>query len=141
LSTQVETPSQITRPAKQPTQLASFIEVVKQYKELILIVIGLVSATLFLRDYFATKSEVGVLRCEMLIQVDMSASQAQLRDINGRILNIQRATIPDDVPPPRRRELEFELRSLEADRQRSQSRLDNAAEQLNSNDCQRQAEG
>jgi hypothetical protein len=144
LSTQGHEQTLATEPAKllaPQGELASFIGAVTPYKELIVLVIALVSATIFLRDYFATKLEVGVLRCEMLIQVGLSATQAQLRDIDGRILNVQRLAIPDDVPPARQRELGFELRALEAERQRSQSHLDTAEGQIKSNACQHDAEG
>jgi hypothetical protein len=50
------------RAAPGPMQV--FLANAREYKEAILLVAGLVSAGLFVRDYFATKEEVDVLKCQ-----------------------------------------------------------------------------
>jgi hypothetical protein len=45
--------------------LKSFLEVIGTYKELLLLIVTVMGGILFVLDYFATKEEVEVLKCQV----------------------------------------------------------------------------
>jgi len=69
--------------------LKSFLETMRPYREMVLLVVSLVAATLFVRDYFATKKEVLVLQCQMQNGIDIIESRINSDDLSKRIVRLK----------------------------------------------------
>lgn len=69
--------------------LKSFLSTIASYKELVLLVVSLVSAVFFVRDYFATKGEVNVLKCQMRNSIDIVESRMDSDDLTKRIVRLK----------------------------------------------------
>lgn len=107
--------------------LKSFLETIRAYKELILLVVSLVGGTLFVLDYFATKKEVLVLQCQMQNGIDIIESRINSDDLTKRIVRLKievedgRSELRAARSDPALSEL---LLSLEAEIRRLEKELD-----------------
>lgn len=117
--------------------LAQLLEVFKKFRELVIALGVVVSALVFVRDYFATRIEVEVLRCQMdagrmLIQarLDTEKISKELVDILDKLQN------PDYSA--QRNTLEVEKKSKEAEWQKMRGLVDHYAARLDQRICQKE---
>lgn len=69
--------------------LKEFLESVKNYKELVLLVVSLVIGTFAVRDYFATKEEVEILKCQADNGIAIVESRMNSDQLTKRIIAIK----------------------------------------------------
>lgn len=69
--------------------LKEFLDTAKNYKELLLLVVSLVIGTFAVRDYFATKDEVEVLKCQADNGIAIVESRVNSDQITKRIIAIK----------------------------------------------------
>lgn len=69
--------------------LKDFLSTINTYKELVVLVSLLVGTTLFVRDYFATKNEVGVLQCQMQNSIDILESRMNTDELTSRLMRLK----------------------------------------------------
>src|SRR5262245_1486777 len=74
-------------PPPSQTQLAAFLSFIRDYKELLLLVAGLVTGTFFVLDYFATKSEVKIHRCQLQAQMDRGKAERDIEHLSKLIVD------------------------------------------------------
>jgi hypothetical protein len=63
-----------------------FFDGVKNYKELLLFVGALASAWIFFHDYFATRREVRILKCQSDAQIDLLKSRMEMERSSAMLL-------------------------------------------------------
>jgi hypothetical protein len=66
-----------------------FVDTLKTYKELVLILMGLVVAAVTVRDYFATKEEVEILKCQAENGIAIVESRMNSDQLTKRIIAIK----------------------------------------------------
>ena len=64
-----------------------FLAVVKQYKEFIMLVVALVTATLLVLGYFATKSELTAVRSQIQSLIDAQSCQLGIRILSAESIS------------------------------------------------------
>ena len=62
-----------------------FLSFVKPYKELVLLFVGLGGGALAVNDYFATRTEVGILKCQALAQISALENSIEMERLKARI--------------------------------------------------------
>ncbi|WP_349572701.1 hypothetical protein [Azotobacter salinestris] len=122
-----------------------FLEIAKQYKEMILLIASLTGGLFFVRDYFATKQEVEVLKCqaengialvESRINVELTtkkiiALQKEIEDQKERVKNKAGQAKSDTTP------LSLEINRLKSELGNEYETQRRAAENLKPGVCER----
>ena len=67
-----------------------FFEIAKQYKEMILLIASLIAGIFFVRDYFATKQEVEVLKCQAENGIALVESRINVELTTKKIISLQK---------------------------------------------------
>ena len=66
-----------------------FLELLKQYKEMLLLISSLVGAVFFVRDYFATKQEVEVLKCQADNGIALVESRFNVELLTKKVIGLK----------------------------------------------------
>lgn len=69
--------------------LKEFIEVIKNYKELVLLMITIISSIFIIRDYFATKEEVEILKCQADNGIAIIESRFNSEQLTRKIVSLK----------------------------------------------------
>lgn len=122
-----------------------FLEIAKQYKEITLLIASLTGGLFFVRDYFATKQEVEVLKC----QADNGIALVESR-INVELATKKIITLKQEIEEQKQRltgkagqekvdttPLTLEINRLKADLTNEYATQRRAAENLKPGTCER----
>ncbi len=69
--------------------IKEIVDLLRPYRELATIAIGIFAAFFFVRDYFATKEEVEILQCQMGNGIALVESRINAESLGKQILNIK----------------------------------------------------
>lgn len=72
------------------SNMNQFFEIAKQYKEMILLIASLIAGIFFVRDYFATKQEVEVLKCQAENGIALVESRINVELTTKKIISLQK---------------------------------------------------
>ena len=78
--------------------LNNFLKAVEPYQKFIGIIIGLVTATLFVNDYFATRNEVENIRCQLDAKTEALKKQNEVNGISKQL--VEQMTLSTTEPSP-----------------------------------------
>lgn len=128
--------------------LKEFTEFLKTYKELILIITSIVGGAFAVRDYFATKEEVEVLKCQAengiaIVESRMNADQltkriiATKKDIEDATSKLKAAKVRDPEKSAGVISLSLEEERLRKELSREQDTQKRAADNLKPGICEK----
>lgn len=69
--------------------MEAFIKLIAPYKEFILIIIAAMGGVFFVRDYFATKEDVRILKCQMQNEVALTDSKIAVDGFRKSIISLE----------------------------------------------------
>ena len=72
--------------------MKEFLEQANKYRELILLIAGIVAAVFFVRDYFATKQEVKILQCQAENGIALVESRMNAEITTKKIIRVVPST-------------------------------------------------
>lgn len=128
--------------------LKEFTETLKTYKELLLIIVSIVVGVFAVRDYFATKEEVEILKCQAengiaIVESRMNADQltkriiAAMKDIDDATAKLKAAKLKDPERSAGIISLTLERDNLQRELTREQDTQKRAADNLKPGVCEK----
>ena len=128
--------------------LKEFVEILKAYKEMFLIIASLVVGVIAIRDYFATKEEVEILKCQAdngiaIVESRINSDQltkriiATKRDIEEATTKLKAAKVKDPEKSEGVISLTLEEEKLRKDLGKEQDTQKRAADNLKPGVCEK----
>ena len=132
------------RPSGLAGALEGLLKAIGPYKETALLLIALVGAFVFVRDYFATKHEVRILQCQAENGIAVVESRMDEEQLSKRLLDLVTrvdaardgvASTPSGTAGQVVKQLELEIESVKRERDRAIDTRHQAARNLKAGEC------
>jgi hypothetical protein len=124
--------------------IEEFVKFVKNYRELLGLIACAVVGVIFIRDYFATKEEVEILKCQAVNGISIVESRMKTEQLAKRVIAIRldlddqkRRPVPKKPDIASLKQLELEEADLKDEIAQSKAREKKAGENLQPGACEK----
>jgi len=115
--------------------LKEFVEFLKQYKEIVLAIGVIGGGILFVRDYFATRTEVSKIECRQQLQLNKLRADFNTDKIGQEILDLQDLRPDEQGSGKTNSSLELEIKNKERELAAQQAKSGELEAALIENSC------
>ena len=121
--------------------LKKFVELLRQYKEILGAIVALVAGVFFVTDYFATKTELAILQCQMQNSIDLVDNNMKADQLARRIISLKSEASAQPSPAGKKAEIDLEIERLDRELAQADERRMSASRNLGPGACEKIVRG